>query len=190
MTLGQKIRQARDSCGLSQQQLADKLAVSRSAVAKWETDKGLPDVGNLKILARLLNVSVDHLLDEAETTKATVIREPYCLAAYGRGCRKIKKDRMVREKFPNSTIYTLLARQERTDLEAQGGITQDCCTSAEEATRQADKAFYLVEKDGKQLLVTVTDTFVEVRRLEQTLKDSHFQMDGWHFIKCNYALAE
>lgn len=190
VTLGQKIRQARDSCGLSQQQLADKLAVSRSAVAKWETDKGLPDVGNLKILARLLNVSVDHLLDEAETTKATVIREPYCLAAYGRGCRKIKKDRMVREKFPNSTIYTLLARQERTGLEAQGGITQDCCTSAEETTRQADKAFYLVEKEEKQLLVTVTDTFVEVRRLEQTLKDSHFQMDGWHFIKCNYALAE
>ena len=64
MTLGEKIREARRKCGLSQEQLAEKLSVSRSAIAKWETDKGLPDLGNLKILARLLNVSVDHLLDE------------------------------------------------------------------------------------------------------------------------------
>ena len=64
MTLGEKIREVRRKCGFSQEQLAEKMSVSRSAIAKWETDKGLPDVGNLKILARLLNVSVDHLLDE------------------------------------------------------------------------------------------------------------------------------
>ena len=43
MTLGAKIRQARRKCGFSQEQLAEKMAVSRSAIAKWETDKGLPD---------------------------------------------------------------------------------------------------------------------------------------------------
>ena len=48
MTLGEKIREARRKCGLSQEQLADKMAVSRSAIAKWETDKGLPDVDNLR----------------------------------------------------------------------------------------------------------------------------------------------
>jgi len=42
MTLGEKLRQARKDNGLSQEQLAEKLCVSRSAVAKWETDKGLP----------------------------------------------------------------------------------------------------------------------------------------------------
>ena len=55
MTLGEKIREARRKCGLSQEQLADKMSVSRSAIAKWETDKGLPDVGNLKLLGQLLN---------------------------------------------------------------------------------------------------------------------------------------
>ena len=85
MTLGEKIREARRKCGLSQEQLAEKMSVSRSAVAKWETDKGLPDVGNLKILARLLNVSVDHLLDESKTVEESVIRENYALAAYGYG---------------------------------------------------------------------------------------------------------
>ena len=53
MTLGEKIRESRRKCGLSQEQLADKMSVSRSAVAKWETDKGLPDVGNLKLLGQL-----------------------------------------------------------------------------------------------------------------------------------------
>ena len=52
MTLGEKIREARRKCSLSQEQLAEKMSVSRSAIAKWETDKGLPDVGNLKVLAR------------------------------------------------------------------------------------------------------------------------------------------
>ena len=47
MTLGAKIKEARRKCGLSQEQLAEKMSVSRSAIAKWETDKGLPDVGNL-----------------------------------------------------------------------------------------------------------------------------------------------
>ena len=48
MTLGEKIREARRKCGFSQERLAEKMSVSRSAIAKWETDKGLPDVGNLK----------------------------------------------------------------------------------------------------------------------------------------------
>jgi len=39
------------------------MSISRSAVAKWETDKGMPDVNNLKIMAQLLNVSVDYLPD-------------------------------------------------------------------------------------------------------------------------------
>ena len=71
MTLGGKIREARRKCGFSQEQLAEKMSVSRSAIAKWETDKGLPDVGNLKILAKLLNVSVDYLLGR------TNVKTPY-----------------------------------------------------------------------------------------------------------------
>ena len=46
MTLGEKLKDARKRAGLSQEQLSEKLNVSRSAVAKWETDKGIPDVEN------------------------------------------------------------------------------------------------------------------------------------------------
>ena len=66
MTFGEKLKNARKEAGLSQEQLAEKLSVSRSAVAKWETDNGMPDVNNLKAMASLLNTSIDYLLDEDE----------------------------------------------------------------------------------------------------------------------------
>lgn len=77
MTIGEKIKNARKNAGLSQAQLAQKLCVSRAAVAKWETDVGLPDVMNLKALADLLNVSVDHLLDDSAEGDLLVTKEPF-----------------------------------------------------------------------------------------------------------------
>ena len=99
MTLGEKIRYSRKCCGLSQEQLADKMCVSRSAIAKWETDKGLPDIENLKLLSKLLTVSVDTLLDEQVNMDVFVIRESCNLSAYGRGCKKVKKNRIVQERL-------------------------------------------------------------------------------------------
>lgn len=189
MTLGEKIRQARRKCGLSQEQLAEKLSVSRSAIAKWETDKGLPDVGNLKTLARLLNVSVDHLLDETQAPDESVIREPYNLASYGHGCKRMKKDRVVREKFPEAKIYALLGRQEFTDPMLFADNAPDCRSHAQDPMRNGDKSFYLIEKDGRQLFVTLTDAFIEIRPLEQPLQSNSFSMDGWNFIKYHYEIG-
>ncbi len=114
MTLGEKIKEARKQCGLTQEQLADKMAISRSAIAKWESNKGLPDVDNLKVLAKLLNVSVDYLLDDGETETQYVVHEAYNLSDYGNGSRKKKKDRLIREKFPDAKIYPLLGRPKLT----------------------------------------------------------------------------
>lgn len=188
MTLGEKIREARRRCGFSQEQLAEKLSVSRSAIAKWETDKGLPDVGNLKILARLLSVSVDRLLDESDEGNESVIREPYTLTAYGPGCKRVKKDRAVRAKFPDAKIYTLLGRQELTDLERFEGHVTDCHTIVENLIKDVNKSFYLIEKEGRQLFVTLTGTFIETRPLDPPLENNSFSIDGWFFIKYNYEI--
>ena len=189
MTLGEKIREARRKCGLSQEQLADKMSVSRSAIAKWETDKGLPDVGNLMLLARLLNTSLDRLLDDAEEVDESVIREKYNLIAYGPGCKKVKKDRVVRERFPNAKIYTLLARQELTELKRFSDNVTDCHTTVDELIKDVNKSFYLIEIDGRQLFVTLTDSFIETRPLEQPLEANSFSIDGWNFIKYNYEIG-
>lgn len=61
---GAFIRQRRTERGLSQQQLASELHVTREAVSKWENGRGLPDVSLLRPLAQALGVSVSELLGE------------------------------------------------------------------------------------------------------------------------------
>ena len=190
MTLGGKIREARRKCGFSQGQLATRMSVSRSAIAKWETDKGLPDVGNLKMLAKLLNVSIDQLLDEGESEVTSVIRENYNLSAYGSGCSRVKKDRVVRPKYPDARIWPLLGQQNPASLDLFSEHIFDCRTSPGDRWKQTDKLFYLIEKEDRQFLVTVTDEYVETRPLEGNLQESSFSIADWNFVKCNYEIEK
>ncbi len=59
--LGKYIAKRRKLMRLTQEELAELIGVSKSAVAKWETDGGLPDRDNLRRLSEVLNVSVDDL---------------------------------------------------------------------------------------------------------------------------------
>ena len=196
MTLGEKIKEARKQCGLSQEQLAEKMAVSRSAVAKWEANNGLPDVENLKALAQLLNVSIDYLLDDGEVIDEVVMREPYNLSDYGNGIKKKKKDRVIREKFPDAEIHTLLGKLKLTKSEKVIDNLLGFFTDAPFGTpdlinsfKNMDKEFYLVEKDGKQFLVTVTDEFIETRQLAKRISAEKFEIGNWQFLKCKYEVT-
>ena len=62
MNLSQKIYDCRKKAGLSQEALAEKLGVSRQAITKWETNRGLPDVENMIILAEIFKVTLDELI--------------------------------------------------------------------------------------------------------------------------------
>ena len=68
MTVGEKIRSARKAKRLTQQDVAEKLDVSRQAVAKWESDLTLPNSANLIALGELLEVSFLPLDMTAEKT--------------------------------------------------------------------------------------------------------------------------
>ncbi|MGI6325520.1 MAG: helix-turn-helix domain-containing protein [Saccharofermentanales bacterium] len=193
MTLGEKIKEARKQCGLTQEQLADKMAISRSAIAKWESNKGLPDVDNLKVLAKLLNVSVDYLLDDGETETQYVVHEAYNLSDYGNGSRKKKKDRLIREKFPDAKIYPLLGRPKLTKgekiLDTMIPILTDAPFGIPDLinrVKNTNKAFYWVEKEEKQFFVTVTDELIETRQLRKYIAERKFEIGNWEFTKCSY----
>ena len=62
MSLGERIREQRIQAGLSQEQLAEKLNVSRQAITKQETDKGIPDVANLIAISDEFGLSLDELI--------------------------------------------------------------------------------------------------------------------------------
>ncbi|MEE1126474.1 MAG: helix-turn-helix domain-containing protein [Acutalibacteraceae bacterium] len=62
MDFGDKLKQYRLNEGLSQEQLAEKIGVSRQAITKWETKRGLPDVENMIILAEIFKLTLDELV--------------------------------------------------------------------------------------------------------------------------------
>lgn len=71
MTLSDKIFSCRRRLGLSQEQLAEQLGVSRQAVSKWETGEATPELGKLAQLAATFGVTADWLLSEEETMPQT-----------------------------------------------------------------------------------------------------------------------
>ena len=62
MELGEKLQELRKSKGLTQEALAEALHVSRTAVSKWESGRGLPSIDSLKAIAAFFGVTVDDLL--------------------------------------------------------------------------------------------------------------------------------
>lgn len=68
MSFGEKIQTLRKKAGLSQEELADQLGVSRQAVSKWERDSGYPETEKILRMARLFQVTVDYLLNEESDT--------------------------------------------------------------------------------------------------------------------------
>jgi len=62
MNFAEKLKVLRRQFKLSQEQLAEKVGVSRQAITKWETEGGLPDIENLMAIAALFSVSIDDLL--------------------------------------------------------------------------------------------------------------------------------
>lgn len=65
-SLGEAIKENRQRCNLTQEQVAEKLSVSRQAVSKWENGTAEPSTANLLALAELFGVSIDTLLHTAQ----------------------------------------------------------------------------------------------------------------------------
>ena len=62
MTIGEKIAQLRVNSGFSQEQLAEKITVSRQSISKWEMDQALPQIDKIIMLCDLFNITTDELL--------------------------------------------------------------------------------------------------------------------------------
>ena len=69
MTLGERLQGLRQRSGLSQEEVAQKLFLTRQSVSKWENGQAEPGIENLKALARLYGVTVDDLVGAEESPK-------------------------------------------------------------------------------------------------------------------------
>ncbi len=69
MGLGSRIQKLRINNGLTQEQLAEMLSISRQSVSKWEMDQALPEIDKIIMLSKLFSVGTDEILLEDEEIK-------------------------------------------------------------------------------------------------------------------------
>ena len=66
MEFNEKLQELRKQKGLTQEELAEALYVSRAAVSKWESGRGYPNIDSLKEISRFFSVTIDDLLSGSE----------------------------------------------------------------------------------------------------------------------------
>ncbi len=66
MEFHEKLQKLRSDESLTQEELAEKLFVSRTAVSKWESGRGYPSIDSLKAIAKYFHVTIDELIGTEE----------------------------------------------------------------------------------------------------------------------------
>ena len=200
MTFGEKLKEARKNTGLTQEELAELIGISRAAVAKWETDKGLPDIENLKSIAKLLDVSIDYLLDDGSSIDLSVTKKAIDPEKYGDGkklsrIKKVKiKERIVREEYPDAEITRLtltgIRNTKRETVIDQvigwfalllGGIPLFGTQESGKLANSLDQQYYLVNKDNNQYFILLTDEHIIARKLPSIITEKKFEIGDKKF---------
>lgn len=73
MNLAEKIQQLRKRSDLSQEQLADKLGISRQSISKWESEQSTPEIDRIVQLSEIFGVTTDYLLKDIDCLENPVL---------------------------------------------------------------------------------------------------------------------
>ena len=73
MKFSEKLKKIRKKNNLTQEDLARQLYVTRTAISKWENDKGYPSIDSLKLISQKFNVSIDSLMSEEDIENQRLI---------------------------------------------------------------------------------------------------------------------
>lgn len=171
MSIGSTIRKLRRERNMTQEQLAEYLGITANAVSQWECDRTAPDISQLPILARVLQVTTDRLLgvdfsrDEEEIER--IGRESFDFYRVGQREKAIEIVRNGLSQYPQS--FRLMARLAESligipgyEEELEGlcdRILKDCTES-----RPRDHAYRL-----KIILCGQRGQYKEVKRLAENL---------------------
>lgn len=117
MSLGNSLFNARKKSGLSQEEVAEKLGISRQTISKWELDETLPDIRQSKHLSVLYHLTLDELVDfDIEVKEIEAIIQKTSEETQ----QKIDWTQMWASKYPILTQY-----QQRVKIEEYtDGLTQ------------------------------------------------------------------
>lgn len=187
MTLGQKLKTIRKRFGLTQEELAEIMRVSRQAITKWESDAGLPDVSNLSELAKTFNISIDSLLNDSELPILIMTKE----LDKDKYTNKLSSySEILKEYYSDADIYTLTREKKMNFIEFMidifvGGSTPEMIYPIETADVLSDLSpYYLVIKDGMKYLVNIKEWTLKVIELPDNTNTKKFVYEKNLFRNC------
>ena len=187
MTLGQKLKTIRKRFGLTQEELAEIMRVSRQAITKWESDAGLPDVSNLSELAKTFNISIDSLLNDSELPILIMTKE----LDKDKYTNKLSSySEILKEYYSDAEIYTLTREKKMNFIEFMidifvGGSTPEMIYPIETADVLSDLSpYYLIIKDGMKYLVNIKEWTLKVIELPDNTNTKKFVYEKNLFRNC------
>lgn len=95
---GEKIKAKRRELNLSQEDLADKIFVTRQAISKWENDKATPTMTNLRELSEVFGVDMAYFIGEAVEEKKEIKKE---------GLEEIKEEKRNKKKIIGEGLWDI-----------------------------------------------------------------------------------
>lgn len=185
MTLGQKLRKIRSKFGLSQEQLAEVIKVSRQAITKWENDGGLPDVSNLQEISEVFGVTVDYLLNDDSNLPALSMKKKLDRNKYKN--KVVMYSEVLKEYYPEPYEIFVLSRTKKLNfieliLDTFIAPSIGPVSTADELGDLSP--YYLVKKDGLKLLVNIKNYTLEVIELPFNTNDKKFIYKKNKFRNC------
>ena len=120
MEIGSKLKNARNKIGLTQEQAAEVLGVSRQTISNWENNKSYPDIISVIKMSNIYSVSLDHLLKEENSMKQTY--QEYLEES----TNTVKAKRRLEEIILLSTYFFVWIMAMVIFWQGKGSMTPEC----------------------------------------------------------------
>lgn len=182
MSFGEKLKEIRKRMGLTQEQLAEIMNVSRQAITKWESDLGLPDTDNLKELSQIFGITIDYLLNNDRTLPLLVMRKQLNKDDY-KNNRFSYEDVLKKYYTDPYKIYILTREKKMNKLEAIFDFFIGSGTVQLADALGNMSPYYLVKKDNIKLLVNISNGVLEVKELDSNINENKFVIGKDKFHK-------
>ncbi len=193
MIFSEKLQLIRKNQGITQEQLAEKLDVSRQAVAKWESGQVYPDINNLIQISNLFHVTVDYLVRDQDCTVA-------CIQEENADLQKLIEFRLEasRNTYAGCSNETDSTRQDSHDYSYRDGLYTYHDTyvggerfAGEEAIWYDEKSQYAMNYMGRVLGQQFRIEFLKeaLRRADKEMpyRGPEYYQSGEYTYKCKVA---
>ncbi len=151
MTIGTRLQQLRLSLGLSQEELGEKLQVSRQTVSKWELDQAFPELAKIVQISRLFSVTTDSLLIDGITSFDPPAKDFIGGIYRGELCEIVETEKytLIYECNVDKTVLTTLLYSGYADRKTLLAICQRDNTADATAYAYRTNAGYAITNDAR-----------------------------------------